>query len=360
MNKIYRQLSLEKKAIILTSRIQLSESNKNDLIEIISDPMFNWFDFIKYALFHKTLILATHNLTKSIPKVHIPKYLLDICNYISYCTQIRNMKNQDEIFLVQTTLENYGIKCIPVKGAYLIPNLYQNYAVRFSGDIDFLIRYKDTNQLDTLLFDLGYRKGRFDYATNEIVAPTRAKIVKWKAFMSNLYPYYKLSQSELFPYFKLDFRYALDDSLNKEPINEIITQFTHSGKVMPSHYLVHLCTHFYDEVKHDLSKINAKGLNLIKFCDIREFIRRFCKSEDIENAICFAKRHKLEHALAYTMTCLKAVYNDGYEASIIESLDSLDSLSDFVNDSYFFDKLFSCVSYEGRDQSKSSLDFLKI
>jgi hypothetical protein len=320
----FNECTIEERVIIITCRLSFTAQEKNELTSLLSNRDFNWFEFAKLALYHKTLALAVHNIKEIMPHIFIPKYLDDVSRYLAYCTRVRNECNKKQVEIIQEALTKKNVVCIPVKGTYLIPNLYKNYSIRYSGDMDFLVRFQDTDELDIILNEIGYIKGRYDAVNNIIKKDTRANIITWKIYMSNLHPYIKRSDSEIFPYYKLDFRYALDDSLNKEPINEIINDVLASGKVKPAHYLVHLCTHFYDEAKYSACLYAAKDLNLIKFCDIREFILNFCNDSDINDMLEFVIRYHLVRAVYYTMYCLNEVYSDGYENRIMQSLNVSD------------------------------------
>lgn len=115
--------------------------------------------------------------------------------------------------------------------------------------------------------------------------------------------------------------------------------------------------HFYDEAKHTASIAAFKDLNLIKMCDIREFILACVSYDDIEQTILFAIKYKLERALYYTMHCLKTVYNDGFENDTMNSLkiDDTSFLTLFGentrNEKYsfsktFWDRFFSCGNHD--------------
>jgi len=106
--------------------------------------------------------------------------------------------------------------------------------------------------------------------------------------MSNLHPFLKKSERDLI--YELDFRYALDDNLSKEPINEIIRMYAETNVVKPAHYLIHRCSHFYGEGKHSINIMWAKDFNLIKLCDVREYIIQFTIPDDLIELITFAKK----------------------------------------------------------------------
>ena len=346
-------LTLEQNAILLTSRISLSKNDIDDLTNIVCSKKFNWFEFSKLTLYHKTLTLSWFNLKKYVKKIYIPKYLNDICRASYKYIEEKNHQYQNEINNVIEFLKKNKIVCIPVKGAILINKVYENYGIRYSGDADFLVKYSDIEQLEEVLFKLDYVNGKYNMSSKTIESITRNEKIKWKMYMSNLYPFLKLNDSELFPFFKLDFRYALDDKLNKEPVNEIIDTFIKQKYVANCHYLIHLCTHFYNEAKHTASIRSGKDLSMIKMCDIREYILQFMDEISLMETVEFAIKYDLRKQIYFTMFFLKNIYNDGYEKKVMNSIGITDST--FIhtfgdntikdNSKYnkgVWDRLFSC------------------
>ena len=350
-------MTVEEVLLLETGRLTFTNSDKEKLRSIVTHNNINWYEFLKLASYHKTLILSVKNLQSICDKIYFPKYFDDLVCSFMYCTAVRNQANQEEISKIQDAFRKENITIIPVKGAYLIPLIYKDFGIRYSGDMDFLIKYDDIQSVNVILNELGYNKGQYNPKTKSIETISRAEEIKWKTYMSNLHPYFKLSEKDIFPYYKLDFRYALDDTLSKEPINEIVDSTEKNGFTKVSYYLIHLCTHFYDEAKHTASIASFKDLNLIKLCDIREFIIKCITSEDFKQAINFSLRYNLEKSLYYTMYCLKKVYNDGFEDGIMNSLkiSDISFLTLFgestKNEKYrfsktFWERFFSCGNHD--------------
>lgn len=313
-------LSLEQNLIILASRLTISENEKRDILEIVKNPHFNWFEFYKYAYYHKTVTLCWKNIKDLAKATVVPKYLTEMISFSYHSLTQINKAYQDEVNNIVEGFKKEGIICIPVKGAMMIPMLYKDYGLRYMGDADFLIKFSDIKKVEELVKTKGYIKGKYSYTTGELIPISRADEIKWKTFLSNLYPYYKKGGNQLPPVFKIDFRYALDDTLLKEPLNEIIDFATQNNYVKACHYLIHLCTHFYDEAKHTIDIYTMKDLNIIKLCDIREYIIQKVTKEDLEELVEFAQKYNLEEQVYLTMYFLELIYGDGYERDVMDTL----------------------------------------
>lgn len=330
MNIKLEKLKREQRILIILNRLTFSNEDERYLKELLSTNKIDWFEVFKYALYHKNSTLCWKNIDKYGYVGAIPKYLNEILRLSYIGIREKNKIYQQEKNKIVNCLKQYGVSLIPVKGAMLIPELYCDFGIRFSGDIDFLVKFENINKLEAVLKqELGYTKGEYDEDSKLVVPVSRAEEIKWKLYMSNLFPFCKATSNEILPSIKLDFRFALDDSLDHEPVNEIIDCFEREGAVSHAHLLTHLCTHFYDEAKH-VETINLyKDLNLIKMCDIREFVVKYITDAELDKFLKFIHKFHLEKQAYYTFYWLEMLYNDGYEKDILRMI-NLEN-SDFIN-----------------------------
>lgn len=305
---------------ILLSRLTFKEDEKKYIVKLVTGNHIDWFEVFKLTLYHKTVTLCWKNLNDIIPELKLPKYLDELIRNVYYCNCIKNREYEKEKNVLMNKCKEYDIGCIPVKGIYLISNVYKDYGIRYSGDMDFLIKRRDVKILEKIMVEMGYINGNYDYTEDVVKTISRAEKIKWRLYMSNLPPFVKKANNEIVRCFKMDFRYALDDRLEEEPVNEIIDEGDGAGNTSVAYYLIHLCTHFYNEAKHSASIVASKDVNIIKLCDIREYIMKFATEKDLDKMIKFSIKYGFENAVFYTYYYLKQVYNDGYEEGIMDLL----------------------------------------
>ena len=351
--KVKHDRTPEQELLVLASRLTFNEESKERLIYLVQETKIKWFEFYKMTLYHKTLTLCWQNIRTFCPHLIIPRYLKDIILGAMISLDERNRIYQKELADVLAEFKKNDLVCIPVKGSYLIPNMYKNYGLRYSGDADFLVRHMDIPKMEDIMRSLGFIKGKYNRFENKIDPISRTEEIKWKMTMSNLPPFLRLNDNLFTPFLIMDFRFALDDTLNKEPINEIIDGYIKKGVVDPGYVLTHLCTHFYGEATYTLTIFEGKDMSLIKLCDIREYILQYMDDVSIESCICFAKKYGLEKQIYYTMFFLEFVYGDGYESAIMQKLGISDTkfLNEFgenqLGEKYtyqkgFHERIFSC------------------
>ena len=361
-----QNLRPEQELLILTSRITFTASNEELIIKLLNTNTMNWFEFYKLTLYHKVTTLCWKNLKTLSAKYNInmrlPKYLDEFISYVYVCLEEKNKLYQEEVDNFLLELKRTDIIALPTKGAFLIPNMYKDFGVRYSGDADFLLKQSDSKRMEILLVSLGYVQGYYDSSVKQLVEFSRAEKIKHKSFLPILAPFSKVNnKSNICPYIKFDFRYSLDDSLNTSIVDDIIDSYKLNKYVKPAHYLIHLCSHFYEEYRHALDIALSKDLNIIKLCDIREYILQFAKKSDLDELIIISEKYGLNKQLYLSLYMLLIVYNDGYEKEMLDKivLENYDFINQYgENESqynkYFkkniYDRFFSCYNIDELDE----------
>lgn len=146
--------------------------------------------------------------------------------------------------------------------------------------------------------------------------------------MYNLLPFVKKFEEDVLGRMVFDVSHALDFNLDSRPIDEMLSEAERTDlglRLKKEHLFVHLCCHHYREASHASWIMLGKDLNLIKFCDVREFIISEMDEKEIHNAIEFAKKYGLEKAVYFTIYFVKEIYHDGYEDEILKRLSITDT-----------------------------------
>lgn len=341
--------SKEKKLTLLLCRLTFSEQDKNEIKKLVEEKI-NWMKVFEYSVSNKITTLIWNNLKNLNIQYNIPKYLKNILRFTEIGIQKQNERYLQQVAEITHEFEIRNCVCVPVKGAFFIPSMYKDYRIRYMGDLDFLIRKDDIPVACQVMEEKGYVQGQYIASQDVILPMSRKDDITWKLKMSHLYPFVKRTDLLYMGAIKCDFRFALDDQLDFESINEMINDY--NGNLLPAHRFIHLCTHLYEEAKKEIYILLGKDINLIKFCDIREFVLHYMNENDFETVIEFASRYRLNKAVYYTLWHLDMIYNDGYEKKIMERMhiDNMQFLFTFgkngdeqtaVWKKDFWDRLFS-------------------
>lgn len=315
MNKKFKN---EKRLLILLSRITFSQADMEEINEIVKEKI-SWCELFKYALRNKVVTLVWYNIQKLNIR-HVPKYNKQILSYALAGQTKQNKVFMEEKNRILNILSENGVIAVPVKGAMLVDLLYKSYGIRTLGDLDFLIKKQDEKIVDKCMKKIGYQKGTYDAESNTVIPVDRREDIKWKIGATNFHPYIKVVESGFMNFVKIDFRHSLDESLDNKPINNIIQYYEENGKVNPTHIILHLAVHMYYEATHSMSLLYNKDINLIKFCDIREYCLESMDDLNFDEIVQLAEEYNVKNSVYYTFYYLKQIYNDGYEEKVLGQL----------------------------------------
>jgi hypothetical protein len=276
----------------------------------------DWYLVFRMALKNKILPLVWHNLSKFDLIQPIPARLQKVIKFYCLGTAERNNVFMTEMAKIMAAMAGSQIMCVPVKGAYLIPNVYKDYSIRTVNDIDCLIRHADAVYIRDLMNSLGYIEGEYDKKSKSIIPLKRAKSILWTTRLNNLMPFVKVTESQYAEFIPFDFSFSLDFSRFTEAVDIIVERSVVSGNMRclkPGDFFIHQCCHHYKEATN-VSWINiGSDLNLIKFCDVREYVKNVMQESDLDEMIKTAKEFKVEKAVYFVLYYLNLIYADGYE-----------------------------------------------
>lgn len=311
----------EKEIICTLSRLNLTEKDI-DVINTLLCQDLDWEYIFNVTYKNKIHLLVFSHLRKfKIDNKQYKKYK-NIVSQLAYVNKKKMEMKYKELDLFLNAASGV-VDVVPVKGAIMIKQVYKDFKIRSTNDFDFLIRRKDISKVNNVLKSIGYVQGDYDDDSNEIMPFASEKKMLYKTKMYNLLPYVKVFEDIDMGCMFFDISHSLDFSLDGAPIDEMITMAERSDGFLtlrPEHFFVHMCCHHYREASHASWIMLGNDLNLIKFCDVREYVMNVMSSENIEKAIQFSKKHHLEKAVYFTVYFLKEIYNDGYEDEILKSL----------------------------------------
>ncbi|MNO60343.1 hypothetical protein D3C76_509500 [compost metagenome] len=204
-----------------------------------------------------------------------------------------------------------------------------------------MIRRADIADIRKCMNELGYIEGEYDKRTNELKPVAKEKSMLWKTKMNNLLPFKKVNDCEYAKLTEFDFSFSLDLDLNLEPVERMVEASEPMSEspfqaLKPAHFFIHQCCHHYKEATNASWVILDNDINLIKFCDVREFVLQIMTTDDLQEAIDFAKIYGIQKAVYFTLFYLNLIYTDGYEEEMLNQL-SIDD-NEFLN--YFGEKDF--------------------
>ncbi len=227
------------------------------------------------------------------------------------------------------TFRNAKLKAVPLKGAILTPLVYKDYGLRMMSDLDFLIHPDDRKSASSLLKKEGFIIGKYDWAADREIPIEREEEMMWRMNAGNLYSHIKRSGEDFLKVHRVDFSYDVELKKNYEATNALLDAVeekhffqTDVHLLQPLDFLIHLAFHLYKEATNVQYVYLHADLNLIKFCDVREYVMFVEEQNQLDwHALQVrAKELGAEKALFYTFTFLDLLYQTNY----IDQLKQLD------------------------------------
>ncbi len=306
----------EKDFLILISRLSFKKEDKTAIEKLVREDL-DWFYILAQSFRHKITGLLWLNMNELNLSGYIPRAVSEPMEFYSFVSSERYKVMENESNLVATELKKRGCLCFPLKGAFLIPDIYGDGRRRISNDIDFLIQKKDAFSILKIMESLGYEIGEFDPFTRKVVGYSREKRILWMRAMDNLPAFYKQMDCPYLDYMVIDFRHSIN---NNSDIVDRIFYKSSDGKMDLISFYLHLCYHTHDEAVQYNAHNMLKDLTLMKFCDVREFALKYIAEQYWDDVVDIAAEYELEDSLHFCLKALSVIYNDGYEKNVLAKL----------------------------------------
>ncbi|KIL10968.1 nucleotidyltransferase domain-containing protein [Bacillus safensis] len=321
-------LSNEQRLLLLSSRIQLNEQEEESIRALLKDGI-DMPKLIGLASRHKVLQLMTPHLIRLDDEKSMTTTYKFLLHYHYIGNRQKNVERFKEFNRLLQTFRNAKLKAVPLKGAILTPLVYKDYGLRMMSDLDFLIHPDDRKNASSLLKKEGFIIGKYDWAADQEIPIEREEEMMWRINAGNLYSHIKRSGEDFLKVHRVDFSYDVELKKNYEATNALLDAAeekpffqTDVYLLQPLDFLIHLAFHLYKEATNVQYVYLHADLNLIKFCDVREYVM-FAEEQNQLDWHALQERAKelgAEKALFYTFTFLDLLYQTNY----IDELKQLD------------------------------------
>ncbi|MBL4986289.1 nucleotidyltransferase family protein [Bacillus safensis] len=321
-------LSNEQRLLLLSSRIQLNEQEEESIRALLKDGI-DMPKLIGLASRHKVLQLMTPHLIRLDDEKNMTTTYKFLLHYHYIGNRQKNVERFKEFMRLLQTFRNAKLKAVPLKGAILTPLVYKDYGLRMMSDLDFLIHPDDRKNASSLLKKEGFIIGKYDWAADQEIPIEREEEMMWRINAGNLYSHIKRSGEDFLKVHRVDFSYDVELKKNYEATNALLDAAeekpffqTDVYLLQPLDFLIHLAFHLYKEATNVQYVYLHADLNLIKFCDVREYVM-FAEEQNQLDWHALQERAKelgAEKALFYTFTFLDLLYQTNY----IDELKQLD------------------------------------
>lgn len=149
-------LSNEMKLLSLCSRLEQNPSERLEVKRLLEQSI-NWQLLLEISLNHEVLPLLFYNLIK-LKRAVLPENIAALLNSSYSMTLARNTALWEEFKYLSNSLQESGIRIIPLKGIILAKTIYRDIGLRPMIDIDVLVQNQDLRHAEERILRLGYKK----------------------------------------------------------------------------------------------------------------------------------------------------------------------------------------------------------
>lgn len=349
-------LTDEQKLIILCSRLTFREEEKNALATY-KEKKLNWFEILNYCIKNKVVSLVWYNVRKYGLSDKVPNPLFDMFEYHFFMTGLRNEIIISEAHNVQNALNEAGVKNVPLKGLILIPTMYKNPQIRHMNDMDIMIDIDSRSKVANVLENLGFVQGRPDRTGDRIKGYSRNEQIAWSMSMNNMPLFTKMREERYVRFLEIDFTFGIDFNRKNTAVSSMLqnTFYDESAgfeRLDRVDFFIHLCAHLYKEATNASWVIYFQDINLIKFCDVREYFMQNYSEEWYSKVCERAREFDAIKALYYSLYYSFMVFDDYEYLNLLEKIeiDDLEFMNSFGMHEWgecfkwkkgFYERLFS-------------------
>lgn len=327
-------LCVEDEIVLLCSRRALDLSQMQ-LLHVLLGRQPQWGRIIEVAIFNKVILLVAKHLM-NMPYALIPAMIRRMLAFMYLGNQRRNDILLQELRRIIQALRGRGIEFSPLKGTYLIPNVYFDGGTRSSNDLDILIAFDTIDMVSRAMHDLGYTMGTFQDETSTIIPASRAEDLYWKATIGNLCPFLLKHDDPAVRFVSVDFSFDVDPIAKNDSaaatmlrnLRDVDLVGVRSPLLTEEDFLIHVCAHLYKEARTEVYQQSYQQFNLIKFCDVRELLLHEWHAATPAQWGKLADRAQelnLYHALRYSLACVTQLYNEPVWGQVIPGIAEADN-----------------------------------
>lgn len=314
--------------VILLTRINVPDAYREPVLSIVLNKLFNWDKMLSIVIKQKIFGLIYRNLLKLKISDHIPFQLFNALKYMYIGNSQRNKKILAEVPNILSLLESHGIDARPLKGALLIPLLYTDPGCRVLNDIDIFIKKSDKEKVIEVMENNGFCYGEYSRDFCSIRPYTNEDKILWKLKMFNLMPFCKLVESKYIQAIQIDFTFGLSYEIKSDISSQLMSESSHLAgynTLNKLDFFIHLCCHLYKEASNEAWIKKGHGINLIKFCDVREYLLTVLSEMDIKALLNRIILLKVENPVYYTLYFLNLLYADQRTSELLNAMPEIDT-----------------------------------
>jgi len=224
-----------------------------------------------------------------------------------------------------------GIDCVMLKGAAVARMAYPDTGMRFFGDNDLLFRRSDIGRVGEILRGAGYRQGRWNATTGEIVPASRREIMLHSVHAHETFPYLRTEpDARIATVHEVDVHFSVDllsSNNTDESVARILDRRSEVDGVAGAplwtphaeDMFVFVAVHFEREATHMSEVGSTRDLVLYKLLDLLAMLGSTTLPLDPGSVVRRAAELGLGRELYFGLYYLDVLYPGRVPAELLEA-----------------------------------------
>ncbi|WP_068776139.1 nucleotidyltransferase family protein [Paenibacillus sp. FJAT-26967] len=339
--------TIEQQTVLLLGSITVTDENLERARTFFAVKNFDHAVWISYLLDHKLALITFWNIKKYKLEGLIPGKWRHILDLYFQSNQYRNERMMEELSSVLEALYNADVRCVLLKGSMLRYTVYPDIGLRYSNDIDLLIPENDLTKAAEIISSLQFIQGHYKLDEKIIVPASRQQIMLKRMTTHELVPFLKEIKKPFCEFIELDVHFDIfSRSKNLQhafPIKELFEnaelrfigeQHVPCYTLSPTHNLLQLASHAYQDAALMQGILNRKDNELIKYVDIYESVLLNKGSIDWVQFAADLLEGQVNHVFYYVAYHVELLFGEIFPASFMEAIrpERLDYLNQYAQE----------------------------
>lgn len=321
----------EVELILTLSKLSVSKEEITKVQNLLEVSIIDFDKLISMLFLHRTSMLFYKNLKKFNLTSYFPNKLVGLLSLMYTGNKMRNTYYYDHTAKTFNDFYNEGIKCIPLKGTILNHQVYRDYGLRYSGDMDILIQNKDLKHVTSILNEHGFIQG---YLKDGAIDPATKELKMFHRLSTHeLVPFLLETNEETCEFIEFDVQFDIFNRAKNMRVNynlenlfetskeiKIINNKAKCFSLKPEYNVLQLSSHLYQDATRIQGIKERKDQELIKYVDVYEYILKFqndinwpeFSEELIEN--------KVNHIVYYALYHTELLFGEFIDSHFMNSI----------------------------------------
>ncbi|GFN32226.1 nucleotidyltransferase family protein [Paenibacillus xylaniclasticus] len=280
-------INKEARTVLLLCKVEPSEYEIEEANLLLGAPDFHFIQFLAYLMEHKVTMIVYRNLLAHSLHRHIPPKYMHMIDLFASGMEERNQVLDDQLMPLFRLIQDRGITALLLKGAVLRHTVYPSPGLRFSNDTDLLVQEKDLQSICKLLVELGFIQGFFSYKTG-VEPAKRQEVITKRMVTHEVVPFLKEVHHPMCKVVQVDINFDIFNRAKRMRtgfdtaalFESVIPSSSVLASLRHEYNILQLSSHLYQDAAMVQGIRAHKDMELIKYVDIYEYIRKFGSSID--------------------------------------------------------------------------------